>query len=83
MRQLQRYLQKGNEEVEGTQTPCQGSTRAKKYKMCTRHAVRKADYGNLGEKWEMGQENEGWNVQCAQKMTRRGGAGEGSGSKGC
>jgi hypothetical protein len=31
----------------------------------------------------MGQESELWNVRCAQKMTRRGGAGKGSGSKGC
>jgi hypothetical protein len=38
---------------------------------------------NLGRKWEMGQKNERWNVRCAQKMTRRGGAGKGSGSEGC
>jgi hypothetical protein len=31
----------------------------------------------------MGQESERWNVRCAQKMTKRGGAGKGSGSKGC
>jgi hypothetical protein len=30
----------------------------------------------------MRQESERWNVRCAQKMTRRGGAGKGSGSKG-
>jgi hypothetical protein len=46
------------------------------------NAVRKA-FGNLGGKWEMGQESEGWIVSCAQKMRRRGGAGKGSGSKGC
>jgi hypothetical protein len=31
----------------------------------------------------MGQENKRWNVRCAQKMTKRGGAGKGSCSKGC
>jgi hypothetical protein len=46
------------------------------------HAVRKV-YGNLEGKWEMGQESERWNVRCAQKIARRGGAGKGSGSKGC
>jgi hypothetical protein len=30
----------------------------------------------------LGQESERWNVRRAQKMTRRGGAGKGSGSKG-
>jgi hypothetical protein len=31
----------------------------------------------------MGRESERWNVRCAQKMTRRGGAGKGCGSQGC
>jgi hypothetical protein len=31
----------------------------------------------------MGQESERWNVRCAQKITRWGGAGKSSGSKGC
>jgi hypothetical protein len=31
----------------------------------------------------MGQESERWNVRCAQKVTRRGGVGKGTGSKGC
>jgi hypothetical protein len=39
-------------------------------------------HGNLGGKGEMWQESERWNVRCSQKMTRRGGAGKGSGAKG-
>jgi hypothetical protein len=31
----------------------------------------------------MEQESEQWNVRCAQNTKRRGGAGKGSGSKGC
>jgi hypothetical protein len=46
------------------------------------NAVRKANE-NLGGRWEMGQKSERWNVRCAQKMTRRGGAGKGSGSEDC
>jgi hypothetical protein len=46
------------------------------------NVVRKA-CGNLGGKWGMGQASKWWNVRCAQRMTRREGAGKGRGSKGC